>query len=143
MSIDGHVQIAIDFNDSDSDSSCDTLKKIRLSSSNAVTAGKVAIASGTVGTAVISFGPIEAGGFLDGYRDAAGDFVAFESITGFAFQSDGLAYAKQSAQAYPSLVSDNDEVTYTRVSQPDVGEYINVAKVSAGTCNYSLMIYGT
>lgn len=139
MSLDGLVSSSLLFHDRGGTAS---LKVVSLSSGKSVASGKVAAVTGTVGTAVISYGPLEGAGFLDGYRDASGDLVGFSSITGFALKSDGSVYAKQSAQSYPSIVSDGDEVSYTRVVAPDVGEYINVAKTSSGTCNFTLVIYG-
>lgn len=139
MSLDGLISNSLLFHDKDGTTS---LKVVSLSSGKAVSSGKVAVVSGTVGTATISFGPIEGGGFLGGYRDASGEHVGFSSITGFALKSDASVYAKQSAQSYPTIVSDSNEVAYTRVVTPDVGEYINVTKTSSGTCNYTLVIYG-
>jgi hypothetical protein len=143
MSVEGSISVAVDFNDTASDEGLEVLKKIRLSSNTAVTSGKIAIASGTVSTTVIEYGPPEGGGFLGGYRDASGDLVSFDTITGFALQSDGKTSASQPAAASHFVVSDNDEVAFTRVQLSDVSENFRVQKLSAGTCNFSLVIYGT
>jgi hypothetical protein len=142
MAVSGTINVSASFLDSVSETANESEKKISLASATTITGGKVAVVSGTVGTAAISYGPPEGGGFLGGYRDASGAYVAFEEITGFAFKADGLAYARQQAAGIHTLVSDENEATYTRVQTSDVGEFFTVAKIGSGTCNFSLVIYG-
>jgi len=97
---------------------------------------KVAIVTATVGTAIIEYGPPAGGGFLGGYRDASGDLVKFDTITGFALKADAKTSASQPAAASHFVVSDNDEVAFTLVQTSDVGENFRVQKLSAGTCNF-------
>jgi hypothetical protein len=143
MAVSGTINVSASFLDLATASGFEAEKKITMSSASVVTGGKVAVVSGTVGTAIIEYGPPEGGGFLGGYRDAAGDYVSFNTITGFALRSDAPVSASQPAAAFHFLVSDNNEVVYTRVESSDVGENFRVQKLSSGTCNFSLLIYGT
>tara|TARA_S200002703_G_scaffold34758_1_gene30071 strand:+ start:61 stop:492 length:432 start_codon:yes stop_codon:yes gene_type:complete len=143
MAVSGTINVSASFLDSVSETANESEKKISLASATTITGGKVAVVSGTVGTAAISYGPPEESGFLGGYRDASGDSVYIRNLTGFAFKADGLAYARQEGAGIHALVSDENEVTYTRVERSDDNENFTVAKIGSGTCNFSLMIYGT
>jgi hypothetical protein len=143
MAVSGTINVSMSFLDSATATGVESEKKVSLASATVVTGGKVAVVTGTVGTAVIEYGPPGGGGFLGDYRDADGDLVAFGTITGFALRSDAPVSASQPAAASHFVVSDNDEVAFTRVQLSDVGENFRVQKLSAGTCNFSLLIYGT
>ena len=67
---------------------------------------------------------------------------SFDTITGFALQADAKTSASQPAAASHFVVSDNNEVAFTRVAVSDVGENFRVQKLEAGTCSFSLLIYG-
>ena len=143
MAVSGTINVSASFVDTSETAGVEAEKKLILSSATVVSTGKVAIVTATVGTAVIEYGPPAGGGFLGGYRDASGDLVSFDTITGFALQADGKTSASQPAAASHFVVSDNDEVAFTRVQLSDVSENFRVQKLSAGTCNFSLVIYGT
>ena len=86
MSIEGHVQVAVDFNDADTASACDTLKKIRLASNSTYSTNKVAIVTGTCGTAAVTFAWTS-----PGYVGADGQAVEFSTentIDGIAFVAE-------------------------------------------------------
>jgi hypothetical protein len=143
MAVSGTINVSASFVDTSEAAGVEAEKKLTLSSATVVSTGKVAIVTATVGTAAIEYGPPEGGGFLGGYRDASGDLVSFDTITGFALKADAKTSASQPAAASHFVVSDDDEVAFTRVQLSDVGENFRVQKLSAGTCNFSLMIYGT
>lgn len=86
MSIEGHIQVAVDFNDSDSVDSCDTLKKIRIASNDTFSTNKVAIVTGTVGTVAATFAWT-----APGYIGSDGEAVTFLSentVDGLAFMAE-------------------------------------------------------
>jgi len=142
MAVSGTINVSASFLDSAQSGGVESEKKLTLSSATVVSTGKVAIVTATVGTAAIEYGPPQGGGFLGSYRDANGDLVSFESITGFALKADAKTSASQPAAASHFVVSDNNEVAFTRVAVSDVGENFRVQKLEAGTCNFSLVIYG-
>ena len=97
MSIDGHVQVAVDFNDSDTATACDTLKKIRLASNDTFSTNKVAIVTGTCGTAAATFAWT-----APGYVGSDGEAVEFSSentVDGIAFIAEPYGTLSLETQA--------------------------------------------
>lgn len=109
MSIEGHVQIAIDLNDTASAESCDALKKIRLASSDAITAGVAVMASGTCGTTAVAVD------FSD-YRGADGEIVSWDSYgpsTKIAIVAEPSAQLDWDLVAALRMTSRDNEVAVT------------------------------
>jgi hypothetical protein len=86
MSVEGSVQVAVDWHDSADTTNLDTLKKIRLSKNDTYSGTKVAIVTGTCGTAASTFAWTSCG-----YVAADGSTVSFlneNSVDGIAFVAD-------------------------------------------------------
>lgn len=69
MSVSGAIRVAVSFDDTTSRTTKNVLKQIRLLEQSEGLTGKIAIVSGTVGTASVSVTPQ--------YRDASGSVVTF------------------------------------------------------------------
>jgi len=144
MAVSGTINVNASFLDATSSTANESQKKLSLASAKIVDGGKVAIVSGTIGTAARSFIPNS--GFLD-YRDSSGEIVKFgvgmgitPAVFGIAFQSDGPANAWRSVNSRPSIYSDNQETSYSKAYFSAL-ESISV-KADSGTCNYTLIVYG-
>lgn len=134
MPIDGRINVDVLFHDTDGTTS---LKVVSLEDSTAYTTGKVAIVTGTVGTAgvVIQTQPTT-------YKDASGGAVSFSTVSRIAFAASG----KRCSFNYDNAVrvdSNNGQVAVTLV---DIlgGDTASVEPdVTAGTASYTLVMYGT
>ena len=124
MAIDGRITVDVLFHDTDGTAS---LKVASLEDSTEYTTGKVAIVTGTVGTALqfITYSD---------YRNAAGQTQAL-SVQRFAFQ------------ATPAAQIINDLGVVLCQSEADVSvdswrDHVSL-RTTAGTASYTLVLYGT
>jgi hypothetical protein len=134
MAIDGRINVDILFHDTDGTAS---LKVVSLEDSTAYTSGKVAIVTGTAGTAAvaISIQP-------SAYKDASGNLVSFNSVERVVFVSSRTCLVEE--------IDTQSEVARSlgRVSvgdcEPSSQQNFNIApQYSAGTASYTLVLYGT
>jgi hypothetical protein len=131
MAIDGRITVDVLFHDTDGTTS---LKVVSLEDTTNYNAGKVAIVSGTVGTTqvTINVSPTT-------YRDSSGAFVSFSTVSRFSFAASAASIC-QGLGEDELLRSDQGRVGVTDASNPNG---FSVAKLSAGTAAYTLVIYGT
>jgi hypothetical protein len=131
VSINGRINVDCLFHDTESTTS---FKVVSLDSSDGYTQGKVAIVTGTVGTASVT---IDATAPL-AYRDASGEAVSFSSVSRVAFMADSACtltgdasdVAIRSHHNYASVTDGGNSVEFTIAA-------------TAGTATYRLLIYGT
>jgi hypothetical protein len=140
-SVRGRFGVEVSFNDSTVSGGASSMKTITLNHATEYDFGKVAVVTGTVGTAVstVAIAPTT-------YRNAAGDIVSFASVSRVAFQASG-----------PTLVACdgiggcgvNDWTIYSRAGQVAVSEALETVSFSinvfgtAGTASYTLVMYGS
>lgn len=136
MSIEGRIAIDVSFSDTTSDTGMQALKRLVLTSTDAYSSGKVALITGTCGTAsvTVSLAPST-------YKDASGEAVSFSTLTRLAFACSRPAYLNESPAL--RLYSDGGRVSVgdaylTAASQESV-----VPLFTSGTASYSLVILGT
>ena len=136
----GKFHIDVQFTDSTAVDGVKSLKSIALQHATEYNFGKVAVVTGTCGTATVavSLAPTT-------YRDSAGNLVSFASVSRVAFQADS-----------PTLVAcdgsggcgENDWTIYSRASQVAVSEAVETSSFTvnvmgtAGTSAYTLVLYG-
>jgi hypothetical protein len=139
--IKGRFGVEVLFTDSTVVDGAKSLKTIAVQHATEYDFGKVAVVTGTVGTAVttVAIAPTT-------YRNAAGDIVSFSSVSRVAFQASG-----------PTLVACdgvggcgvNDWTIYSRAGQVAVSEALETVSFSinvfgtAGTSAYTLVMYGS
>jgi hypothetical protein len=137
MSVRGRIAVDVQFTDSTTTSGVQSLKTLTLQDATEYTTGKVAIVTGTCGTAAISI-TIQP----SAYRDASGNLVSFNSVERVAFLSSRNCLVEETdtqSQVARSLgrVSVCDCV-------PSGQQNFNIAPdYSAGTASYTLVLYGT
>jgi hypothetical protein len=149
MSVEGSISVAVDFNDTASDEGLEVLKKIRLSSNDAYTAGKVAIVSGTCSTTAAVINVLN-----PGYIGADGEEMSFSSVHRIglianeranATGSNGLHSLKISSQNNRVAISEIPEGVAAGGGGPTYELSIarSLPLFEDGTASFTVFIYGT
>jgi hypothetical protein len=139
--IKGRFGIDVLFTDSTVAGGAKSLKTITLQHAAEYDTGKVAVVSGTCGTAVVSV-PVAP----TTYRNAAGNLVSFASVSRVAFSASGAAMVACDGSGG---CGDNDWTIYSRAGQVAASEAVETASFSvnvmgtAGTAAYTLVMYGS
>lgn len=135
MSIEGRIAIDVNFADSSDATGVQSLKKISLVDTKSYTTGKVAIVTGTCGTAgvTVALAPTT-------YRDSSGGLVSFAAIERVAFSASPAANIDVQQRS-----GGGDNVITSRSGALAVVDTPSVTFVytTAGTASYTLVIYGT
>lgn len=134
MSIEGSISVTFDFNDTATAEGVQSLKKVRLASNEAITAGSVAVLSGTVGTAVQNIDLTS----LD-YRDAAGNLVTFTEIDRVAIQSPQSVYIEL-VDTGTKIHADDGKVSVSCVHNTDDTLHLYT---TSGTSAYTVAFHGS
>jgi hypothetical protein len=135
MSIEGRIAIDVSFADTATSSGVQSLKKITLVDTTAYTTGKVAILTGTCGTATVSISVAPST-----YRDASGSLVSFATVSRIAFAADNRCECQPTGE--DELISSSGN----RVALTDVLDVVDfqVSRTgTSGTASYTLVLYGT
>ena len=133
MSVSGRVGIDVLFHDTDGTAA---LRVVSFEASNEYADGKVALLTGTVGTAAVtvSLSPTT-------YKNAAGDAVAFTEVDRFAFSSSKHCICSDGHGA--ALVSGDNELSITSSAISSGTATITITpQYGTGTCGYTLILYG-
>jgi hypothetical protein len=141
MSVKGRFGIDVLFTDSTVADGAKSLKTITLQHATEYDFGKVAVVTGTCGTAVstVAVAPTT-------YRNAAGSVVSFASVSRVAFQADGANLVACDGSGGCGI---DDWTIYSRSGQIAVSEALETVSFSinvvgtAGTANYTLVLYGS
>jgi len=134
MAVSGTVNISASFIDSDETTGVESEKKVSLASANVHTGGKVALVSGTCGTAVVNVDLTSLG-----YRNAAGEEVSLSIVQRMAIKANPGAFAEfvDSGEKLKSLC---DLVSISCVQNTD--DTIHVY-TTAGSSTYTILFYGS
>jgi hypothetical protein len=141
MSIRGRFGVDVQFTDSTIVSGAQSLKTLTLQGASEYDFGKVALVSGTCGTAIVAV-PVSP----TTYRDSGGNVISFASVSRVAFSASG-----------PNLVACDgsggcgieDWTIYSRAGQVAVSESLETVAFSVnvygttGTAAYTLVMYGS
>lgn len=139
--IKGRFGIDVLFSDSTVAGGAKSLKTITLQHAAEYDTGKIAVVSGTCGTAIVNV-PISP----TTYRDSAGSLVSFASVSRVAFSASGAAMVACDGSGG---CGENDWTIYSRAGQVAVSEAVETASFSinvmgtAGTASYTLVMYGS
>ena len=134
MAVSGTVNVSASFIDSDDQTGIESEKKVSLASANVHTGGKVALISGTCGTAVVNVDLTALG-----YVNAAGETVSMSIVQRMAIKANPGAFAEfvDSGEKLKSLC---DLVSISCVQNTD--DTINVY-TTAGSSTYTILFYGS
>jgi hypothetical protein len=133
--VSGSISVNVEFRDTTTSSGVQSLKTIALRDGTEYTSGKVAIVTGTAGTAEVAINVAP----QSPYKNASGEIVSFTSVLRYAFSATGSRAA---------CVDNNGASVFSsggRVSVSDTGVADDPFAISttAGTCSYTLVLYGT
>jgi hypothetical protein len=137
MSVSGRIAIDVEFTDRTSVDGAQSLRTIALRDANEYATGKVAIVTGTVGTASQTIS-------LSGIRDASGQEVTFSSVTRVAMQTSGLQ-VRYLMSSFPEVIAlaASDEMAIGNVLPAFPSLVNHRLRTTAGTASYTLVLYGT
>ena len=135
MSLEGRIAVDVGFADSGTATGVQSMKRITLTSTDAYSSGKVAILTGTCGTATSAIAVTPST-----YRDADGNIVSFATVTRFAFSASAASVCRESS-GVGVVVSASNRVGISD-SRTGGTNGFTVASYS-GTASYQLAVYGT
>ena len=135
MSLEGRIAIDVAFSDSTASTGTQSLKRLVLTSTDAYTSGKVALLSGTCGTAAVAIAVAPST-----YKDSSGSAVSFATVTRFAFAASAAAVCSEAAGTGVAISGGSRVAVCDSRNGGTAG--FNVSAYS-GTASYSLVIYGT
>jgi hypothetical protein len=136
MSIEGRIAVDVSFADSATSSGVQSLKRMSIADAISYTTGKVAIMTGTCGTAGVSISVAPTT-----YKDAAGNAVSFASVSRIAFAANSEAKMTEPGQG--TLVSRGNRVCVTDAEVDGAGGETISINTFSGTASYTIVIYGT
>ena len=131
----GRIAVDVQFTDSTTSSGVQSLKTVTLQDATEYTSGKVAVVTGTCGTAAVSVAISPSV-----YRNSAGSLVSFATIERVAFSASLNASVDVAHRT-----GGGDNVITSRDGQVAVVDTPGVTFVytTAGTASFTLVIYGT
>jgi hypothetical protein len=136
MAINGRINVDVLFHDTDGTTS---LKVVSLEGSTEYTTGKVAVVTGTVGTAQVSVNTAPTT-----YRDASGAFISFSNISRVAFSASGSQVVEVlSNDSGRSLAASMSSMVAVGSCNVSGSLDIQFPNATAGTASYTLVMYGT
>lgn len=135
MTIEGRIAIDASFSDSTSSSGVQSLKRISLTSTDSYSTGKVAVLTGTVGTAAVTLAM-----YPTTYKDSSGDAVSFTSIIRMAYKSSGPSFVSDNVSG--AVVPSDQNAVAVWSPRGNLGDDVQV-QAATGTSTYTLVIYGT
>ena len=131
MSIEGRIAIDIGFTDLHTASAVQSVQRIALTATDSYTTGKIAVLSGTLGTAVVTLSVQPTN-----YRDASGALVSFSSVSRAIFQaSEGVNIGDGG-----NSLTGQKLCVFSTSGTPSID--LQPAYTS-GTASYALVLYGT
>jgi hypothetical protein len=140
MSTEGRIAVDVSFADSGTATGVQSLKKIAITDTTGYTTGKVAILSGTCGTAAVNltYSPTT-------YRNADGSLVSFTTIERIAYSSAGSNKTRlQDAEGDFAVYASSGRIACTDVDiNPSLPSFDVRVVATSGTAAYSLVLYGT
>jgi hypothetical protein len=138
MPLEGRISVDVGFTDTDSSGGAQSLKRIALVDATSYTTGKVAVLTGTAGTAAVAFSTLGA----TTYRDASGALVTFSAAERLVFSWSGSSsrLLSETSDDLFKIYSANGQPAATRLNQ-----FVFQPALSAGTGTgtYTIVIYGT
>lgn len=135
MSIEGRIAVDASFSDLTTGTNLQSLMRLALTSTDSYTSGKVALITGTCGTAAVTIGVAPTT-----FRDSSGSLVTFSSVSRFAFAASAAAVCSETAGVGKAISSANSiSVTDSR----NGNTFGFSVQTYSGTASYTIVIVGT
>jgi hypothetical protein len=135
MSIEGRIAVDVGFTDSASSDGVQAVKRLSLTSTDSQTTGKVAIVTGTCGTAAVAIAVAPST-----YREADGSLVSFTTVDRFAFAASAAARCAE-ATGSGAAISSASRVALSDARGGGTAGF-NVSAYS-GTASFTVVVVGT
>ena len=135
MTLEGRIAIDVGFADAGTATAVQSMKRITLTSTDAYSSGKVAILTGTCGTATSAVAVTPST-----YRDADGNIVSISTVTRFAFAASVASVCRE-VSGVGVVVSAGNRVGISDSRSGGTNGF-TVASYS-GTAAYQLAVYGS
>ena len=133
----GKISIDVQFADSTSSAGVQSLKTVTLQEATEYTSGKVAVITGTAGTAMLNLGTFGA----TPYKNASGEVVSFDGVQRVAFSWSGAQRVlSENSDGVFTLRSANGRVAITEASAFLVSLGISPG---VGTGTYTIVLWGS
>jgi hypothetical protein len=134
MSIDGRFLVDVLFHDT---AGTNSIKVLSLDSGDSVTTGKVALVTGTIGTATVTFSraPIP-------YTAAGGTSVSFALVERVALSGNPHVELTTNASGQKYFASGNRVGVYELTGSERTNTSFAI-RTTTGTATYSLLVYGS
>jgi hypothetical protein len=140
MSVKGRFGVEVLFTDAAVVDGAKSLKTIAISHATEYDFGKIAVVTGTVGTAatvMVNQSPTT-------YRNSAGDFVSFANISRVAFVASGTQLVRvTSGDSGQGLACSMSSMPSVANVDEDSGLEVAFVNATAGTSAYTLVMYGS
>jgi len=136
VSVLGTIRVAVSFDDTTARSTKVVTKQIRLLEESEGLTGKIAIVSGTVGTAPITVTPK--------YRNASGTLVTFGDRGNDRGGYDRIAIKTNSTNEVRLTASNNDTVSRAGgvgITETPGADSLFSVETSGGTADYLVLVY--
>ena len=139
-SVRGRISVDVQFADSTTSSGVQSLKTIAVQDATEYTTGKVAIVTGTVGTAAVGLWNVDGSALANQYRTSAGQLVGPIFPTHIALRGGGAGVLVAETDVI------NTDVLFSRggVSVCEFGGgFSGNIRCLNGTATYTVVLYGT
>lgn len=138
--VNGTITVDVQFRDSTTSSGVQSLKTIALRDTTEYTTGKVAVLTGTAGTATVSLGEYGE----TPYKDSSGTAVDFNSISRVAFSWSGTNQRTLTdGLTSPSSIVLNSSGGRGSVTDFSAASVQPTISAGTGTGTYTIVLYGT
>jgi hypothetical protein len=136
MAINGRINVDVLFHDTDGTTS---LKVVTLEDSTEYTTGKVAIVTGTVGTASVLLFSSDGQGIANAYKTASGQEVGIINVSRIALRGSGSGVLVEEGDlGRLKLFSQSNQIAIGS----NAGGFADIY-ASEGTASYTVVLYGT
>ena len=133
----GRIAIDVQFWDRTSSEGVQSLKTIALQDSTEYTSGKVAVVTGTVGTAATTIS-------IDNiYKDASGELVDFTTVERFALKANPEARVFSGFSEFGTSRNNQVAVFANPLTPQSLATVQLISAQSSSIASYTLVIYGT
>lgn len=134
----GRISVDVQFADSTTSSGVQSLKTIAVQDATEHTTGKVAIVTGTVGTAAVSLWNVDGSALANQYRTSAGQLVGVITPARIALRGSGsVGVVVEDAD-----LGNNTLFSNGGVSVCDVGGGAGNIRSISGTATFTVVLYG-
>jgi hypothetical protein len=135
----GTISVDLAFTDSTTVSGAQSLKTITMRDATEYTTGKVAVVTGTVGTAAVSLYAVDGSGLANLYKNANGDAIGAISPALIALKASNTVIVEDTDLGLFKMVSSNNLIASCSALGSSAGQIF----ANAGTASYTVILYAT